>query len=103
MKLTDLVNLNEIDAGDWHLRNQVDRGSVMRTSQGRDAAVADAARRARTADQTAMAAPRSGNVWLVDRATGKKLSGPFKNDDAAISFKQNRKDKIPPDARIVAL
>lgn len=47
-------------------------------------------------------APMKG-FWLIDRATGKKLAGPFKNDDAAVSFKQNRKDKIPADARIVAL
>lgn len=47
-------------------------------------------------------APMKG-FWLVDRASGKKLAGPFKDDDAAISFKQNRKDKIPADARIVVL
>jgi hypothetical protein len=42
-------------------------------------------------------------VWLIDRKTGKKVGGPFKDDDAAASFKKNRPDRIPADARIVRL
>lgn len=38
--------------------------------------------------------------WLLDRKTGKKLSGPFGDHDKAESFKSNRSDKIPSDAVI---
>lgn len=41
--------------------------------------------------------------WLVDRASGKKLSGPYKSADSAESFKKNRKDKIPADAKVIQL
>lgn len=37
-------------------------------------------------------------VWIIDRNTGKKLAGPFKDNDAARTFKANRGDRIPPDA-----
>lgn len=36
--------------------------------------------------------------WLIDPSSGKKLSGPFKDKEAALRFKENRKDKIPANA-----
>ncbi len=75
------MKLCEIDVGDLHLQQM-------------------AARNAQAKQQ--MMSPTKG-VWLVDRATGKKLAGPFKDDDAALSFKRNRKDRIPADARLVNL
>lgn len=97
MKLFEIV-----DRGDMHLQDMAARNAAMKTTSGRDAAVAAAALRARQADQAA-ATMKPGNVWLVDRASGKKLAGPFKDDDAAISFKTNRKDRIPADARVASL
>ena len=35
--------------------------------------------------------------WLISRE-GKRLAGPFKDQDAAASFKANRPDRIPPTA-----
>lgn len=92
-----LIDLFEVDRGDLYLQQTAERNATMRTPGGRDAAMADAARRARALDQATVS---TGQVWLIDRATGKKLAGPFKDDDAAISFKTNRKDRIPADARI---
>ena len=76
-----LVDLFEVDRGDLELA-QTHATRQHATSQRDD--------------------PLRG-VWLVDRKTGKKLSGPFKDDDAAARFKQNRSDKIPSDARIIRL
>lgn len=88
------MKLNEIvDRGDMHLHDTAAHRELsfnQRFSQAQQ----------RT---SAPAATSSGNIWLVDRATGKKLSGPFKDDDAAASFKRNRPDRIPKDARIVPL
>lgn len=92
-----LIDLFEVDRGDLYLQQTADRNAAMKTPQGRDAAFADAARRARAMDQATMA---TGQVWLIDRASGKRLAGPFKDEDAAMSFKTNRKDRIPADARI---
>lgn len=60
-----------------------------------------------TADRHARAndeklAPSKG-LWLIDRQSGKKLAGPFASMEKALSFKENRKDKIPADARVVAV
>lgn len=51
----------------------------------------------------AQAPVQTRNVWLIDRNTGKKVGGPFKDDEAAASFKKNRPDVIPSDARIRTL
>jgi nitrous oxide reductase accessory protein NosL len=77
MKLTEI--LNEVDRGDLELAQTVER-------------------RQRTDSQHM---DPSRGFWLVDRKSGKKLSGPFKDEDAAARFKQNRSDRIPTDARIV--
>lgn len=83
MKLTDLF---EIDfRGNMDLVSHAERRGQMRS-------VPSSARHM-----------QPGGIWLVDRATGKRLAGPFKDDDAAIAFKTNRKDRIPADARIVNL
>jgi hypothetical protein len=74
MKLFEIV-----DRGDLHMQDIAARNSAVQQSK---------------------MAPSKG-FWLVDRASGKKLAGPFADDDKAVSFKQNRKDKIPADARIV--
>lgn len=76
-----LIDLFEVDRGDLELAQTV-------------------ANRQQSASQAAD--PMRG-FWLVDRKTGKKLSGPFKDDAAAVRFKQNRTDKIPSDARVVRL
>jgi hypothetical protein len=76
MKWQDVM---EIDAGDLYLAHQ-----------------AQARERGAGLDRMT----RTKGHWIIDRATGKKLAGPFKDDDAAVSFKQNRKDRIPADARI---
>ena len=75
------MKLFEIDVGDLHLQQMAARNTQMQQSK---------------------MAPTKG-VWLVDRASGKKLAGPFKDDDAAVSFKRNRPDRIPADARLVNL
>lgn len=41
--------------------------------------------------------------WIVDKATGKKLEGPFPDYDAGVRFKRNRKDKIPANAPVIPL
>lgn len=47
--------------------------------------------------RTGVEAPK-GEYWLIDRASGRKLAGPFKDQERALSFKKNRKDRIPADA-----
>ena len=79
MKLAEIIL--EVDRGDLELAHSVERRQ----------------------HAAAQRADPSRGFWLVDRKTGKKLSGPFKDDDAVIRFKQNRSDKIPSDARIVHL
>lgn len=76
MKLFEIV-----DVGDWHMQQM-------------------AARRGQMQQDKAM---QTKGVWLVDRATGKKLAGPFADDDKAVTFKRNRPDRIPADARLVNL
>lgn len=39
-------------------------------------------------------------VWIYDKKSHRKLSGPFRDRDAAESFKRNRPDRIPADAVI---
>lgn len=100
------MTLNEIFDTRAHmdLERFADRNAAMKTPQGRDAMMAQAAARARQADQAAASARvASGEVWLIDRASGKKLAGPFRDEDAAGSFKTNRKDRIPADAAIKRL
>jgi hypothetical protein len=65
-----------VDQGDWHMQDIAARNTAVASTKG---------------------------VWLVDRATGKKLAGSFKSEEDAARFKANRKDRIPADARIVAL
>ncbi len=79
--MESIIKLCEIDAGDLYLQQT-------------------AARRSQVQQDRAM--PTKG-VWLVDRASGKKLAGPFADDDKAIAFKRSRTDRIPPDARLVTL
>lgn len=79
MKLTEI--LTEVDRGDLELMQTYDRRQ----------------------QATAQRDDPSRGFWLIDRKTGKKLSGPFKSEEAASSFKQNRTDRIPSDARIVRL
>lgn len=45
----------------------------------------------------------TSGFWLIDKQTGKKLHGPFKDYEAARTFKRNRPDRIPADAVIKPL
>jgi hypothetical protein len=63
-----------------------------------DVAMAHAAD-ARQQKMSGMASATKG-YWLLDKRSGKKLSGPFKDYASAESFQENRKDRIPSDAVI---
>lgn len=99
MKLTEIFDTR----AHMELERFADRNAALRTPQGRDALMAQAARRARDIDQASAASAAGGQVWLIDRASGKKLAGPFKDEEAAGSFKTNRKDRIPADAAVKRL
>jgi hypothetical protein len=80
MKLFEI--LNEIDAGDLYLAHMVDD----RRNRGE---------RDRNSYLT--------GFWLIDPTSGKKITGPFKDKEAALRFKANRPDKVPANAVVKPL